>query len=354
MPLNSLPKTYRAWRRTTGDLPRTIELTVEHLPQEISPSEIIVKIHAVSLNFRDHAMLSGRYPLSSTNGAITASDCAAEVVAIGSNVKEFKIGDRVAPTLNVADPAGKSRNGDYSKILGTEVGVLAEYAVFEEEVLVHLPKHLSWEEASTITCAGVTAWNALNKLSNVTEDTSVLLQGTGGVSMFALLLCIAAGVTPIITSSSDTKLEAIKKLSPLVKGFNYRTHPNQAETVNRLTVGKGVDIVFNNTGVASIPADLESLKGANGTVSFVGFLDQQKANWDPNILRGMIYKSQRIQGIMAGTKFDFQDVNKFLEEKNVRLDPILDRTFNFDDSKAAYKYLEAGKHVGKVVIKVTS
>lgn len=122
-------------------------------------------------------MLSGRYPMPTTDGAISASDCSAEVVAIGSQVCDFKIGDRVAPTMNLADPLGKSRNGDYSKILGSEVGVLSEYAVFEGEVLVRLPEHLEWEEASTITCAGVTAWNALNRLERMDGDTSVLLQG---------------------------------------------------------------------------------------------------------------------------------------------------------------------------------
>jgi NADPH:quinone reductase-like Zn-dependent oxidoreductase len=113
--------------------------------------------------------------------------------------------------------------------------------------------------------------------------------------MFALHLCIAANITPIITSSSDTKLEAIKKLSPLVKGFNYRTHPDQAEEVKQLTDGKGVDIVINNTGAASFPADLASLKGAGGTISLVGFLDQKKADWLPDAILGLIAKSARIQ-----------------------------------------------------------
>lgn len=230
------------------------------------------------------------------------------------------------------------------------MGVLAEYAVFEEDVLVHLPKHLSWEEASTIPCAGVTAWVALNRPRNIESGTSVLLQGTGGVSMFALLLCLAANITPIITSSSDAKLASIQKLSPLIKGFNYKTHLDQAGQVKQLTDGKGVDIVVNNTGAASFPADLESLRQRHGMISLVGFLEEKKADWNPNALLGLMVKCATIQGIRVGSKQDFQDVNRFLEEKRVRLDRIIDRTFAFDDAKAAFEYLESGKHMGKVVI----
>ncbi|KAF2255106.1 GroES-like protein [Trematosphaeria pertusa] len=345
----SLPTMYRAYRRTTGPVPRTIEPTTEHLPTKLAPNEVLLKIHAVSLNYRDIGMLNGRYPIAVPERGIPASDCAAEVAAIGSNVTQFKEGDAVSPCFNVGDLSGKERDAG-SKTLGADAGVLAEYTVFEEDVLVHLPKHLSWEEASTIPCAGVTAWVALNRPRNIDPDTSVLLQGTGGVSMFALLLCLAANITPIITSSSDAKLAFIRKISLLVKGFNYKTDPGQAEQVKQLTDSKGVDIVVNNTGAASFPADLESLRQRHGTISLVGFLEEKKAEWDPNALLGLMVKCATIQGIRVGSKQDFQDVNRFLEEKRVRLDPIIDRSFAFDDAKAAFEYLESGKHVGKVVI----
>ncbi|KAF2474446.1 NAD(P)-binding protein [Lindgomyces ingoldianus] len=347
----SLPKTYKAYRRTRGDLPRTIEPTIEHLPKELAPDEVIIKIHAVSLNFRDVGMLNGKYPVPVQEHGIAASDCAAEVVAIGSNVKDFNIGDRVSPCFNLSDLTGKERDG-ISQTLGGDVGVLAEYAVFDQKVLVHLPKHLTWEEASTIPCCGVTAWNSLKRPNLVDEDTSALLQGTGGVSMFALLICIAAGITPIITSSSDSKLESIKNLSPAIKAFNYHTHPNQAEEVKRLTDGKGVDIVINNTGPASFPADLESLRQNHGTISLVGFLEDKKADWDPNAILGLMVKGASIQGIRVGSKADLEEVNRFLEEKSVRLDKIIDRTFWFDEAKDAFDYLWSGKHVGKIVVKI--
>lgn len=141
----SLPTMYRAYRRTTGPVPRTIEPTTEHLPTKLAPNEVLLKIHAVSLNYRDIGMLNGRYPIAVPERGIPASDCAAEVAAIGSNVTQFKEGDAVSPCFNVGDLSGKERDAG-SKTLGADAGVLAEYTVFEEDVLVHLPKHLSWEE----------------------------------------------------------------------------------------------------------------------------------------------------------------------------------------------------------------
>ncbi|KAF2258919.1 GroES-like protein, partial [Lojkania enalia] len=351
MSSTTLPQSYKAYRRTAGPYPRTIELTTEHLPPSLSPKDVLIKIHAVSLNFRDVGMLDGRYPIPVAEHGITASDCAAEIVATGSEAHKFKVGDRVSPCFNIGDLSGRKRDS-VGEMLGDKIGVLAEYAVFHEDVLVKIPRNMSWEEASTIPCAGVTAWTALNRLRLLDEDTSVLLQGTGGVSMFALLICIAAGITPIITSSSSAKLESIKKLSPLIKTFNYKTHPNQAEQVKALTDGKGVDIVINNTGAASFPEDLESLRTVYGTISLVGFLDQKKADWDPSTLLGVMIKSAKIQGIRVGSKSDFEEVNSFLEEKGVKLDTIIDRIFQFDDAKAAFDYLVSGNHVGKIVIRV--
>ncbi|KAF2119460.1 chaperonin 10-like protein [Lophiotrema nucula] len=348
----TLPTSFKAWRRTTGDLPRTIEQTTEHLPSELSPGEVIIKIHAVSLNFRDIGMLDGRYPVQVKEHGIAASDCAAEVVAVGSGVKGFQVGDRVSPTFILTELTGKEKDG-FPKSLGDDQGVLAEYAVFDEKVLVKLPTHLSWEEGSTLACAGVTAWNCLNRLRDVDpEDTTVLLQGTGGVSMFCLLICIAAGIKTIITSSSDAKIEEIKKLSPLVQGINYKTHPNQAEGAKKLTDGKGVDFVLNNVGPVSLPADIDSLRAKHGTISMIGFLDQSKPTWDPLAMLQLMFKAAKLQGIRVGSKVDFQELNQFLEEKQVKLDTLIDRTFQFDDAKAAFEHLKSGKHVGKIVIKV--
>ncbi|KAL1617214.1 hypothetical protein SLS54_007992 [Diplodia seriata] len=170
--------------------------------------------------------------------------------------------------------------------------------------------------------------------------------------MFALQLCVAAGIKPIITSSSDEKLEAIKKLSPAVEGINYKKHADVAAEVLRLTDGKGVDIVVNNTGMGSFPSDFASLRKRYGTISWVGFLEGFKGDWDPSHLFALMTKSAKIQGIAVGSRKDFEDVCKFLEDKKVQLTPIIDRVFTFDEAPQAFEYLYSGKHTGKVVIKL--
>ncbi|KAG9498436.1 hypothetical protein J7337_009241 [Fusarium musae] len=361
------PETYRAFRRTTGDLPRTIELSTESIPRELGRNDVLIKIHAVSLNFRDVAMLNGRYPMEAEERGIPCSDAAAEVVAIGSAVREFSTRDHVSVIFDLNNMTGYEDKSHYS--LGSDTaGVLREYAIYQDKHLVHLPKYLPWEEAATITCAGVTAWNSLDGLTTGSKARSALLQGlifingrsmiltseigTGGVSMFALLICVAAGIQPIITSSSDEKLQAIKKLGSQVHGINYKTTRDQASEVSRLTDSQGVDFVVNNTGPASIPQDISFLRQRGGTVSLVGFLDGTGGDWQPAAIMALMGKSARIKGIATGSKDDYLSLNRFLEENKVSLAPLVDRIFSFEESPAAFDYLYSGKHVGKVVIKI--
>ncbi|GME29155.1 uncharacterized protein B0J15DRAFT_284958 [Neofusicoccum parvum] len=347
------PRTYRAYRRTAPPYPLSIALSTETLPESLGPHDVLVRIRAVSLNFRDVAMLhEGRYPVPVETGGIPASDCAAEVVAVGDQVKRFGVGDRVAPTVNSAYLTGEERDADAVAPGGNAPGVLREYGVFEEKVLVMLPRQLSWEEASTIPCAGLTAWKALDSLEGRKQDATALLQGTGGVSMFALVICLAAGIKPIITSSSDSKLEKVREIGPEVQGINYKTHTDVAAEALSLTGGRGVDFVINNIGPSSIPSDLTALRKKGGTISLIGFLEGIEADWSPSILLTLMIKAAKLQGILAGSRKDFEDLNKFLEEKNVQLDSIIDRTYAFEDCPAAFEYLYSGKHVGKVVIKL--
>ncbi|KAK1783328.1 putative alcohol dehydrogenase [Copromyces sp. CBS 386.78] len=346
----SIPETYKAFRRTTGDLPRTIRPSTEQLPRKLGPHDVLLKIHAVSLNFRDVAMLHGRYPVDVIERGIPCSDAAAEVAATGGAVKDFAIGDHVSVLFDLSNLTGC--DDEPSKALGGDVnGVLAEYAIFEDKYIVQLPKHLSWEEAATITCAGVTAWTALDGLTAATPR-SALLQGTGGVSLFALLICLAAGIRPIITSSSDKKLEDIRKLGPDVRTINYRTVSDQASEVKRLTDGNGVDFVVNNTGPASIPQDISFLRQRGGVVSLVGFLEGINGDWQPSAMMALMGKSAKLKGISVGSKEDYVDLIRFLAEKKVSLAPLVDRVFTFDESPAAFDYLYSGSHVGKVIIKV--
>ncbi|KAH7386733.1 chaperonin 10-like protein [Phaeosphaeria sp. MPI-PUGE-AT-0046c] len=347
----SHPTTYAAYRRTTGDLPNFIEPCKEALPKELGKHDVLIKIHAVSLNYRDVGILIGNYPAPTKEGGIPTSDAAGEVVGMGSDVSTFAIGDRVAPITGVGKYEG--RDDSDAAPLGTAAdGVLGEYGVFNYRHLVHLPKHMSWEEGSMLPCAALTAWTALDGLAHVPEKASALFQGTGGVSVMALLISVAAGIKPIITSSSDEKLSSLQKLHPEVCGLNYKTVTDQSAEVKRLTDGRGVDFVINNTGPQSLIEDIGLLCDSRGTVSIVGFLQGFNADWDPKSIMTLMTKGAKVKGIQVGSKAEFLAMNRFLEEKKVRFTPALDRVFKFGDSKEAFDYLRSGKHTGKVVIKL--
>lgn len=355
----SYPSTYSAWRRSAGTRAHkgqrlTIERTPnEQLPKDLKPHDVVIKIHAVSLNYREIAMLIGTYPMEIESGGIPCSDAAAEVVATGSVVSRFKIGDRVTPNTSIGD--FEPDDDGLSVGLGTNSpGVLREYAVFHEKHLVPLPAHLSWEEGSTLACAGVTAWNALEGLKYVPKHATALLQGTGGVSMFALIFCLAAGIRPIITSSSDKKIEDIKKLSPEILGLNYKTVTDQDAEIKRLTNGRGVDFVVNNTGPKSLIDDIGFLCERGGTVSIVGFLAGFDADWAPGDIMRVMSKSAKVKGIAMGSKADFEEMNRYIEEEKIHFDPLLfGSPYSFANAKDAYDHLESGKFHGKIIIKVS-
>ncbi|KAL3490676.1 alcohol dehydrogenase [Aspergillus germanicus] len=342
-----IPQSYKAFRRTADG--STVEMVEENLPSSLQPTQVLIRIHAVSLNYRDVAMMNGMYPAQVIDRGIPASDCAAEVVTVGSDVKDFRVGDHVTVIFDLNNLTGTE---DEMKALGGDVdGVLRQYAVFDQSVLIHLPKHLSWEEAACITCAGPTAWLALD----MPRSSGVaLLHGTGGVSMFALLICLAAGIKPIITSSSDTKLSTARALGDagVVQTINYKTHPNWEEKARDVTGGRGVDVVVDNIGPTAIVQNLCSL-ARRGVVSIVGFLGGFKVDEQPEILGQVLMKSGVIRGINPGSKVDLQKLCTFLEEKEVQLKPLLDGTvFAFEESKAAFEHLYAAKHMGKVVIQI--
>ncbi|KAK4163700.1 chaperonin 10-like protein [Cladorrhinum sp. PSN259] len=371
----TIPDTYCAIRRSgpapTEGSPQTYKITTEKtLPSgSLSSHDVLLKIIAVSLNYRDALMLHGQYPSGNSPDGIPGSDCVAVVAAIGTSVTKFKVGDRVSPAFDIEDLHGE-RPIDGKLGLGSyEDGVLREYAIYNEQVLVHVPKHLSWEEAATIGCAGITAWTSLSfpSLYLSGRPKTVLLQGTGGVSVFALVLCLATpNITPIITSSSDAKLSALRtKLSKSFPGkqflsYNYRTYPDQSSKISELTQGKGVDLIINNAGPASIPADIASLSGRNGQVSLVGFLGGWEAGpggWDPaGIFGGLMMKTARIQGMAVGSKDDLEDLNKFIEERKIKLDALVDdkKVWRIEESAEAVEWLWRGEHLGKVVVRVAN
>jgi NADPH:quinone reductase-like Zn-dependent oxidoreductase len=292
----TLPTTNRVYRRTSDG--KSIELLEEPLSHDLKPNQALIKIHAVSLNFRDIAMLSGQYPVEVIKQGVPCSDAAATIVAVGSAVNQFKIGDYVTPSFQTNFVTGTEKHASMSALGGDVDGVLREYAVFDTEVLTKVPEHLSYEEASTIACAGVTAWTALDMGRSLKAD-SALMQGTGGVSMFGLILCLAAGIKPIMTSSSDAKLAEVKKLGSQenpVLGINYSTHPDWDVEAKKLTDGLGVDVVVNNVGYAAMEKSIEVLVRRHGTISLVGFLGGMPEQRDmPDCVIPLMKKSARMQ-----------------------------------------------------------
>ncbi|KAF7590806.1 hypothetical protein BBP40_002328 [Aspergillus hancockii] len=342
-----IPQSYKAFRRSPDG--SSLEMAEEKLPSSLQPHEVLIRIHAVSLNYRDVAMMNGKYPVPVKTRGIPASDCAAEVVAVGSEVENFKIGDAVAPIFDLKNLAGTEET---TAVLGGDVdGVLRQFATYDQKVLVHLPKHLSWEEAACITCAGTTAWTALEMPRS---SGTALLQGTGGVSMFALLLCLAAGIRPIITSSSHDKLEKAQSLGGhgAIDTINYRSCPRWEEEALCLTSGRGVDVLIENVGPTGVAQSLASL-ARRGTLSLVGFLGGFNVDPIPDTIGPALHKSLTIRGIAVGSKIDQQNLCYFLAEKKVSLKPILDDViFPFEESPAAFDHLYAAKHMGKVVISI--
>ncbi|KAK4225781.1 chaperonin 10-like protein [Podospora fimiseda] len=368
--MTSIPETYRAIRRTgplpTESTPQTFTITTERtFPNgKLSPSQVLIKIIAVSLNFRDALMLHGQYPPGNNPDSIPASDCVAVVSAIGSSVTKFKVGDRVTPTFDPDDIHGENPINPQAGLGAYIDGVLREYAIFEEEALVSVPAYLSWEEAATLGCAAITAWNALSfpsLLSSPDDHKYVLIQGTGGVSLFSLLFCLfIRNITPIITSSSDNKLSTLRKKlshhpsSNKLLSYNYKTFPDQASQIKLLTKGKGVSIIINNSGPASIPADIECLSGRNGQISLVGFLAGWKTDWNGDVIMGLLMKVGRIQGVAVGTKDDLEGIMGFLEKEKVGLGSLVDEKIfkGLEGSREAVEYLWRGGHLGKVVVRV--
>ncbi|KAI4716114.1 alcohol dehydrogenase [Aureobasidium sp. EXF-10727] len=338
----AFPTTTRAFRRTSDG--KNIELVTESISQSLQPTQVLLKIHAVSLNFRDVGMLHDRYPIPVIAHGIPCSDASATVISLGSSVTGFAEGDCVAPTFR------ETCSGQIKALGGDVDGVLREYAIFDQCDITKVPSHLTYEEASTIPCAGVTAWTALD-FDKKRQGKSALMQGTGGVSIFATLLCVAAGMAAIITSSSDEKLKQCKQLGQGVQGINYRTNESWDEEAKRLTQGKGVDVVINNVGITSMEQCFNAL-ARFGTISLVGFLGGVEGATMPDCFTPVLMKAAKVQGIFVGTREDQEDLCAFLEEKKISLKPLVDKVFEFEDSAKAFEYLYSGAHTGKVVIKL--
>jgi NADPH:quinone reductase-like Zn-dependent oxidoreductase len=309
------------------------------------PGEVLFRLRAVSLNYRDLLVAKGLYNPKLKLPFVPISDGAGEVHAIGAGVTRFKPGDRVVASFMpdwVDGPADDEKGR--SALGGGGLGLLAEQAVLPERGLVVVPRHLSLEEAATLPCAGVTAWNALMEPPGIKPGETVLVQGTGGVSLFALQFARLAGARVIATSSSDQKLARAIELGA-TDGINYKTTPDWDKRARELTAGRGVDRIIEVGGAGTLPRSMRAVRVA-GCIALIGVLSGPTGEVNP---MPIVMKTIRAQGIFVGSRTMFEAMNRAIEIS--QLHPVIDRVFDFDQAPEALKYLESGAHFGKVVIR---
>jgi NADPH:quinone reductase-like Zn-dependent oxidoreductase len=322
-------------------------LTLAERPQpRPGPGEVLVRIKAASLNYRDLMVVKGQYNPKMPLPRIPLSDAAGEVVEVGSGVTRVHVGQRVAGIFMQRWIAGEIDDDKAKSALGGAIdGVLAEYAVLHEDGLVPVPEHLSYEEAATLPCAAVTAWHALVTAGQVKPGDSVLVQGTGGVSLFALQFARLAGARVIITSSSNEKLQRARKLGA-AECINYKETPEWGDKVRSLTGGRGVDRVVEVGGAGTLGQSLRAVR-MGGYIGLIGVLaGVGQANTLP-----ILMKNIRVQGIFVGSREIFEAMNRAIALHQLR--PIVDRVFSFAEAVEAFRYMESAAHFGKICIRIS-
>ncbi|KAJ3541547.1 hypothetical protein NMY22_g3847 [Coprinellus aureogranulatus] len=313
-------------------------------------NEVLVKVHAVSLQYRDYAIATGSYNIGVQEDIVPCSDMAGEVIAVGTDVKEWKEGDRVCANFATDHLSGPPTAEIAQTSLGGQApGVLTQYRPFPAHSLVRIPDHLTYAQASTLPCAALTAYNGLTGGANpLKAGDTVLVQGTGGVSIFALQFAVASGATVIATSSSDEKLRLVQKWGAKHL-INYRTTPDWEKEVLRITGGKGVDHVVEVGGAGTFAKSLASVR-YGGNVALIGFVTGGDSRSD--IIIPVFSKAIDVRGIYIGSVAQFKDMIRLIEANPEKTIPVVDKVFPFEDAIGAYAHLESQKHVGKVVIQV--
>lgn len=306
--------------------------------------EVLVRVHAVSLNYRDLMMVWGKYNPRLKFPRIPLSDGAGEIVAIGTGVTRVRKGDRVTGLFHQNWQEGEASALKLRKTLGGDVdGMLAEYVVLPEDGVLPFPEHLSYEEAATLPCAGLTAWHALMEIAKVQPGDNVVIQGTGGVSIYALQFAKLSGARVLGTSSSDKKLEKARALG-LDEALNYKLHPDWSGWVKEHTSGIGADVVVEVGGGGTLSQSMKAAR-VGGMITQIGVLSgaEEKLSVSPILMHQL-----RVAGVMVGSRAMMEDMNRAISLH--KLKPVVDRIFPFEETIAAYSYLEEGKHFGKVII----
>ena len=335
----------KSWQITQPTGPSGLQQTELPTPQP-GPHEVLVRIRAVSLNYRDLGTTRHERPGNLPLPFTICSDGAGEVEAVGAGVKQWKPGDRVMPTFFEEWPAGGMTHSVMKTARGGALqGVLAEQVVIKEGGLVRMPDGWSFEEAATLPCAGVTAWHALVGHGKIKAGDTVLTLGTGGVSIFALQFAKMHGARVIITSSSDEKLAHAKKLGA-DETINYKTKPDWEREVFALTAKRGADHVVELGGAGTLQKSLDAVR-YGGRISLIGVLTGFEGMVNP---WPVIARSVTLQGIYVGSREIFEDMTRALSQNRIK--PVIDREFALGDTREAFEHMAAASHFGKIVIRV--
>lgn len=320
--------------------------TVEREKPTPGPGQVLLKMKAMSLNYRDLLTVRGAYNPKQPLPLVPCSDGVGVVESVGDEVTRAAVGDRVCPIFCQSWLDGPPSRDQLRSTLGGPLdGTLTEYMVIDQQGLVHPAAHLTDEECAALPCAAVTAWTALFTEGGLQPGRTVLVLGTGGVSIFALQLTKAAGATVFVTSSSDDKLARAKELGA-EGGINYKAEPQWGKKVRALTGGRGVDHVIEVGGAGTLEQSIKA-SAVGGQISVIGVLSGIKTSV---MVTPILMSYLRLQGILVGHRSSFEALNEFLTEH--ALHPVVSHTFPFDDAKKGFDVMAGGSHFGKICLKI--